>query len=173
MTETDRKKRNTQRLTELYPTFAERVAAIIADLEQQGFRPRIQDAWRSPEKQLEAFKTGHSELRYGFHNVTRKEGVKAALAVDLLDDDHAANEGREYLLRLAATAEKLGTMTGIRFGLKTAQMRAAVDAAIAKQDWLAPVKIGWDPTHPTCRYHSRQGQSRKAAQVSNNSTNTA
>jgi len=147
MTEAKRNERNTQRLTELHPKFAKRIAAIIADLEQQGFRPRIQDAWRSPEDQLKAFNSGHSELRYGFHNVTSKKGVKEALAVDLLDDDHAAKEGREYLLHLAATAERHGTMTGIRFGLKTAKMRAAVDAAIAAQDWKAPVKIGWDPTH--------------------------
>ena len=137
MIETKRKERNAQRLSELYPAFAKRVAAII----------RIQDPWRSPAKQLEAFKSGHSELRFGFHNVTGKNGVKEALAVDLLDDDHPADEGREYLLRLAATAENNGAMTGIRFGLKTAKLRAGVDAAIAKQDWTAPVKIGWDPTH--------------------------
>jgi hypothetical protein len=123
-----------------------RLAAVITDLEKQGLRPRIQDAWRSPADQLKAFNSGHSKLKFGFHNVTAKDGTKEALAVDLLDDDHAAHEGREYLLRLAAAAEKQGLTTGIRWGLPQ-KLRDAIDAAIAAGKWDAPVKIGWDPAH--------------------------
>ena len=146
MNEEARKKRNEDRLTELYPTFGKRLKAVIADLEQQGLRPRIQDAWRSPEKQLEAFNSGLSKLRYGFHNVTGKDGKKEALAVDLLDDNSPNNEGREYLLRLAAAAEKQNLSTGIRWNLPQ-KLRDAIDTAIAAKDWKAPVKIGWDPAH--------------------------
>src|SRR5262245_34252500 len=123
MNERQRKQRNTDRLAELFPTFRTRVAAVIADLESQGLRPRIQDAWRSPQDQLVAFNTGHSKLKFGFHNVTGSNGAKESLAVDLLDDDHAAHEGREYLLRLAAAAEKQEVVTGIRWGLP-AKLRA-------------------------------------------------
>ena len=44
MREAARKQRNQQRLTECFPKFAQRVKAVISDLEAQGFRPLIQDA---------------------------------------------------------------------------------------------------------------------------------
>jgi hypothetical protein len=146
MKEADRKKRNAQRMGELYPTFRVRIARVIQTLESHGLRPRIQDAWRSPEDQLNAYNTGHSKLKYGFHNVTGKGGEKQALAVDMLDDDNPANEGSAYLLQLAAAAEEAGLRTGVRWGLPT-KLVAAVEAAIAASDWDAPVKVGWDPTH--------------------------
>jgi hypothetical protein len=86
MDETSRRQRNEQKLAELYPTFRARIAALIVDLEDRGIRPRIQDAWRSPEAQLAAFQSGHSKLKYGFHNVTGPDGGMESLAVDLLDD---------------------------------------------------------------------------------------
>lgn len=146
MTEEKRKQRNAERLTELHPAFRKRLKAVIDDLESQGLRPRIQDAWRSPVDQLAAFNSGHSKLKFGFHNVTAADGTKEALAVDLLDDDHPAKEGKVYLLHLAAAAEQQGLTTGIRWGLPQ-NLRDAIDAAIASQDWQAPVKIGWDPAH--------------------------
>ncbi len=146
MNEAQRKQRNTQRVTELWPSFAARIVAVIGTLEAQGLRPRIQDAWRSPQDQLTAFNTGHSKLKYGFHNVTGANGQKESLAVDMLDDDHPAQEGSAYLLRLAAAAEANGLVTGIRWGLPQ-NLRSAIDAAISNQNWTAPVKIGWDPAH--------------------------
>jgi hypothetical protein len=114
MTEEERRQRNAERLTELYPTFRTRIASVIDILESQGMRPRIQDAWRSPEDQLRAFNSGHSKLKFGFHNVTAQDDSKEALAIDMLDDDHPAAEGREYLLHLAAAAAQQGLTTGIR-----------------------------------------------------------
>jgi hypothetical protein len=146
MKEAARNSRNTQRLTELYPAFAKRVAKLIEDLEAQGFRPRIQDAWRSEEAQRIAFEAGKSNVRFGFHNVTGKKGEPEALAVDLLDDDFPLNPRREYLLRLAGAARDRSLNTGIGWGLKP-KLREAVDHAIATQQWNAVVKIGWDPCH--------------------------
>jgi hypothetical protein len=146
MTEAARRARNLQRQTELFPTFATRMRAVIADMEARGHRPRIQDAWRSPEDQRKAFEAGHSKLLFGFHNVTAADGSPEALAVDLLDDDRPTNPGRAYLLKLAAAAERRQLVTGIRWGLPAA-LRAAIDDAIAAEDWNAPVKLGWDPTH--------------------------
>jgi hypothetical protein len=146
MNEEKRKERNAQRLTELYPTFGAKIKAVIEDLESQGLRPRIQDGYRSPADQLTAFNTGHSKLKFGFHNVTGAAGAKESLAVDMLDDDHPAQEGSEYLLRLAAAAKKQGLVTGIRWGLPQ-KLRDAIDDAIATQSWKASVKIGWDPAH--------------------------
>ena len=146
MNEQQRKQRNQQRVTELWPSFGQKIEAVIAAMEAAGLRPRIQDAWRSPEDQLIAFNTGHSKLKYGFHNVTGAGGHKEALAVDMLDDDHPLNSAPAYLLQLAAIAESQGLVTGIRWGLEP-PMAKAVNDAIASQNWNAPVKIGWDPTH--------------------------
>lgn len=146
MNEEKRKERNQQRLTELFTTFRVKIKAVIEDLEAQGLRPRIQDAYRSPADQLIAFNTKHSKLKFGFHNVTGANGAKESLAVDMLDDDHPAHEGTEYLLRLAAAAKKQGLDTGIRWGLPQ-NLRDAIDVAIENENWKAPVKIGWDPAH--------------------------
>jgi hypothetical protein len=144
--ESARKQRNSDKLEELYPTFRTRIAAVIAALEGIGIRPRIQEAWRSPSDQLIAWQTGHSKLKYGFHNVTGKNGAKEAFAVDLLDDDHALNPSTAYLLHVAAAAQGQGLTTGLRWGLPPA-LAGAIDEALTGAKWDAPIKIGWDPTH--------------------------
>jgi len=146
MKEEDRKKRNETLLLELHPTFRGRIEQVIASLESAGLRPRIQDAWRSPAKQKKAFESGHSQLLFGFHNVTSMEGTPDSLAVDLVDDNSPLKPGRQYLLQLAAAAEAAGLATGIRWGLPEG-LSAGIDAAIAAQDWNANIKIGWDPAH--------------------------
>lgn len=146
MTEPKRKQRNAERLLELFPAFRARIANIISELETEGIRPRIQDAYRSPADQLIAFNTGHSKLKFGFHNVTGSNNEKESLAVDMLDDDNPLNISTRFLLKLAHASEKNGLTTGIRWGLP-AKLRSAIDNALAAGDWDAPVKIGWDPTH--------------------------
>ena len=146
MDEAKRLDRNRQRLQELYPAFATRVASVIKALEAKGLRPRIQDAWRSEQDQLAAFNKGNAKVKFGFHNVTGAGGKMEALAVDLLDDDNPLNSARPYLLQLAAAAEAAGTTTGIRWGVP-AKLITGINEAIAKGDWNSSVKIGWDPTH--------------------------
>jgi hypothetical protein len=146
MNEANRKKRNTDRMTELWPSFGKKIKAVIEALEAEGLRPRIQDAWRSEADQLIAFNKGNSKLKFGFHNVTGTNGKKEGLAVDMLDDNHPLNIGTEYLLHLAAAAESQGLTTGIRWGVPK-KLRPAIDTAIANKDWKAAVKVGWDPTH--------------------------
>jgi hypothetical protein len=154
MNEDMRIKWNADKLAELYPSFRDKISAVVIELESQGLRPRIQDAWRSPEDQLKAFNSGHSQLKFGFHNVTAANGPKEALAVDMVDDDlanHQANHERaEFLLRLAAAARRQGLVTGIHWGLRPDFPNAvdAIENAIANGDWKAPVKhFGWDPAH--------------------------
>lgn len=146
MNETARKQRNQQRLTECFPKFAESVRAVIADMESQGFRPRIQDAHRTIEDQLIAFNTGKSDVKFGFHNVTGANGKPEALAVDLLDDNNPLAPKREYVIRLAATAPKHGLQSGIFFRLDQS-LRPRLRKAIADLDFSPSVKIGFDPTH--------------------------
>src|SRR5881394_952362 len=100
MTEPQRQQRNAAKLLELFPAFRNRISQVIIDLEAMGVRPRIQDAYRSPEDQLIAFNSGHSKLKFGFHNVTGPNGEKESLAVDMLDDDSPLNLSKSFLLKL-------------------------------------------------------------------------
>lgn len=146
MQEPARQARNAQRLKTLYPSFAARLVRVISRLETQGLRPRIQDAWRSPEDQKKAYDSGKSKLLYGFHNVTGINGKQEALAVDLLDDNAPLKPSKTYILRLAAAAEAEGLITGIRWDVP-ANLIKGINTAIAAGDWNANVKIGWDPLH--------------------------
>lgn len=147
MDEQSRKQRNDSRLQELYPTFRQRIEAVILELESNGFRPRIQEAWRSIADQKKKVTNGHSKVEFGFHNVTAPDGTKEALAVDLIDDDAPLKPSKNYILHLAAAAEAQGLETGIRWGTFSEDEIAAIDSAIATQDWNADIKIGWDPMH--------------------------
>jgi hypothetical protein len=146
MNEAARKARNQERLGECFPAFAKRVEAVIQDLEDEGFRPRIQDAHRSIEDQLLAFQKGTSKVKFGFHNVTGDKGRSEALAVDLLDDDHPLEPPRKYLIRLAGIAKAHGLQTGIFFGLPPT-LRKGLRKAIEDLNFGSNVKIGFDPTH--------------------------
>jgi hypothetical protein len=146
MREEARKKRNQDRLLELFPTFRVRVERVILELERQGFRPRIQDAWRSLADQAVHVANGTSKTLFGFHNVTASNGSKEALAVDLLDDDFPEKPGTNYLLHLAAAAQAEGLTTGLRWGLEEDEI-AKIDQAIASQDWDAIIRRGFDTWH--------------------------
>lgn len=147
MNDADRRSRNTARLAECWPPFAAAVIRIIAQLEGVGFRPRVQDGYRTPAAQLEAFRSGHSKLKYGFHNVTRADGTPESLAVDLIDDDHPLASPAGYCVAVAAFAGAEGCQTGLRWGVPSA-MQGPIDRALAARDWSGlGVKMGWDPTH--------------------------
>lgn len=146
MTEEKRRERNVQRMRELHPEFRVRIDWILHELEAAGFRPRIQDAWRSITDQLRAYNTGHSKLMYGFHNVTAEDGSPEALACDILDDDNPLHPSRPYVLRLAAIAKRAKCNTGVFWGLDDRQKAMVMDAIVG-EDWYADVRVGWDPCH--------------------------
>jgi LysM repeat protein len=146
MKEADRKARNSQRLTEMDDPMSVVVRRVLNRMEAEGFRPRIQEAFRTPADQLKAFLSGHSKVKFGFHNVTGAGGVKESLAVDVLDDDHPLGPPTRYMLALAIAAHAEGVHTGISFSLP-AKLAAGVAAAIADGDINRKVKVGFDPTH--------------------------
>lgn len=146
MEETKRKERNAQMVLKLEAGFRIIIEQIIVEMEGRGFRPRIQEADRSPADQLQAFKTGHSKLKFGFHNITGPNGEPRSMAVDLIDDDYPLASRPSYLLNLAQVARKHGVQTGILWGLNPI-MQMAVNNAIDKSEFDSKVKIGWDPTH--------------------------
>ena len=149
MKEPDRLARNQQRLTECFPTFANRVAKVITEMEVMGFRPRIQDAHRTIEDQLKAVREGHSTVTFSFHNVTSAADKPEALAVDLLDDDSPLEPSRKYVITLASVAQKNGLHSGIFF-FKTEPppgTRQALQVAIDALNFDSHIAIGFDPTH--------------------------
>lgn len=147
MKEAARIARNKQRLGECFPAFAKRVAKVIKEMEDAGFRPRIQDAHRTIADQKKAFDNGFSDVLFGFHNVTGAGGKPESLAVDLLDDDHPLSPGRKYVITLASIAQKNKLHSGIFFRLKTAAERKALQDAIDSLNFSLTVRIGFDPTH--------------------------
>jgi hypothetical protein len=162
MNEKKRKRHNDEKLGELYPTFRDKIRLILTELESEGFRPRIQEAWRSEKDQLKAFNSHFSQVKYGFHNVTASDGTKEALAVDM-EDDSLVNklpvdyDEKEFRLRLTAAVQRQGLVSGIFWGLQKSGpedesfARAAIAAivnAITNEDWKARIdNWGWDPKH--------------------------
>jgi len=146
MNEADRIQRNLIKVSELHPTIRPRMEAVLKELESYGYRPRIQEAWRSPQDQLAAYRAGTSKIKYGFHNVTAEDGTKEALAADVWDDDRPFTAKTHFMLHLLAAAEKNGLTTGIRWSLSDNRI-ALIEDAIAQEDWTRPVWVGWDPLH--------------------------
>jgi len=146
MKEEDRLARNKQRLTTMDAHMALAVRDVLTRMENHGFRPRIQAAWRSEADQIKAFNSGNSKVKFGFHNITGANGRKEALACDILDDDAPLGPSTSYLLRLAIAARHEHLSTGIFWGLSDAHA-AGVSAAIAALDTEREVHVGWDPTH--------------------------
>lgn len=145
MTEALRLARNRELLRQCHPAFKAQLAKVILALQANGWRPRLQCTWRHADDEDMAFNSGHSEVRWGYHNATAADGTPEALAGDLLDDNAPLHPHRDYLLALARAARPQGLRTGILWGLP-ANMRRVVDGAIRSgTEWTGP--IGWDPCH--------------------------
>ena len=140
--------RNLQEIQQLYPTMRPKIQAIINDLEGQGYKPRIQEAYRNQQAQNAALLSGHSKVRNSFHGITGPGGQPEALAVDLLNDQaNVQQPSQDYLLRLASSAQGHGLMTGAQWGLPDDQ-RKAIQTAVANRNFDQPgIRLGWDPTH--------------------------
>jgi len=148
MTDENRRQHNAQCLAELFPTFRNRVEGMIAMLEARGFHPRIQEAWRSRDEQLRRFRAGETRKKFGLHNITGKNGLKEALAVQLPEADETAPASPRYLLALAAVARWHGCQTGILLDLEEAA-QGAVIAAIDRTEFDAAVPLGRAPAYVT------------------------
>jgi len=155
VTEQARHARNVERLGLCYPPFAGRIAALISRLESEGFRPRIDQSWRTPAQHQSQLAAGTSKSSWSFHMATTPDGKPDALAVDLLDDNYpvpVAHQSawpdtfRQYLLWMAALGRNWGLETGIDWGL-SADERWALHEALASDPLSYHGEIGWDPTH--------------------------
>lgn len=148
MTEPDRNARNLERLRECHPAFRVKLANVIAQLEALGERPRIQDAYRSPEVQQTLKKGKTSKLTWGYHCCAAADGTPESLAADVLDDNHPDDTvPNSYKLRLARAAAAHGLSTGATFGLDKDQKAALAEAIVSAAPPPEGLKYGWDPTH--------------------------
>src|SRR5678815_3455909 len=159
MTEDARKVRNVDRLGLCYPPFAGRVAALISRLESEGFRPRIDQSWRTPAQHQQQLAAGTSKSSWSFHMATTPDGKPDALAVDLLDDDYPVPSNhqdewpdsfRQYVLWLASLARQWGLETGIAWGLSVDERRALSDA-LSNDPLSYRGEVGWDVCHVEIR----------------------
>ena len=143
---TARIKRNNGLLGQCDPVFRRKMAAILADLEGHGLKPRVQESWRSSTRQRTLQQQGFTQLAWSFHNAKNTQGQPAALAVDLVDDEHPLQSPTRFLLMLASASRAHGCETGILWGL-TKKQRETVNQAIEQKEWDTNVIIGWDPEH--------------------------
>lgn len=139
---------NEGKLYELDPDFKIKIAIILEEMKEKGYRPRIATAWRSLEDQQKALASGSSELKYGNHNILDKKGNKAAKACDIVDDNNALVTNVNFYLALAHLASNQNLQTGITWGLADTD-REIVSISVKKEKWLGtlPPHLGWDPAH--------------------------
>jgi peptidoglycan L-alanyl-D-glutamate endopeptidase CwlK len=76
---------HTKKLESMNPDFRERVKAILEELENRQFKPKIFFAWRSVEVQLELYRKRRSKVKFSFHNAQKSDGRPHACAVDIID----------------------------------------------------------------------------------------
>lgn len=148
MTDQERRRRNSAKLKELHPFFADKVSAIIKDLEGHGWDPYIVCAWRSPQEQLAAYKRGNSKVKYGFHNVSGKAGEKESLAVDIVSATTLYNAPVKFWLMLASSAQAHSCVSGALWTGANILLKRKIQNAINKKQFNTyKGKVGWDPAH--------------------------
>lgn len=148
MTEASRKSNNSAKINQLHRPLRVKVLAVLSDLEGHGYRPRIQEAYRTPADQLEDYNKGTSHLKFGFHNITYPTGLPASCAADIYNDDMPLADvpNHPFFLMLASSAESHGLVSGIYWGLKQNQ-RDIIKRAIEAKGWNTVYRVGFDPYH--------------------------
>ncbi|MBI5837191.1 MAG: hypothetical protein HZB25_08095 [Candidatus Eisenbacteria bacterium] len=142
----ERAARNREKLAEVYPPFAEKVRAILSDLEGIGRQPMIIRSWQSPEEREATPAACSANQDYSLHQVTGVIGQPEALAVDIVDEGHPDEAHAMFALQLAYAAFAHGCETGIVDGLP-AEAVAAIQDAVGRGDWAAEVTPGRSPGH--------------------------
>ena len=148
MTIRDRATRNSIKISELHPSFAVKVRAILRDLEGKGWSPVIVCGWRSEEEQLRLYKQKRTKIKYGFHNITGKNGKPESFAVDIIDANLGYKAPNAFWLMLASSALAHGCETGVLWTGANILLRKRIADAIKERkfyEYKGP--LGWDPSH--------------------------
>ncbi|MFH1184521.1 MAG: hypothetical protein V1755_05720 [Chloroflexota bacterium] len=122
------------KLDELRPQFRPLVAAILADLEAQGYQPKISNAYRTAAQQAEKAKNGYSlTAKPGYHHW--------GLACDIVDQRwgwKVADDNAAFFRALRDACDVVGVASGGWWGLKPGRERHS--------PWLR-WRLGWDVAH--------------------------
>lgn len=145
MKEDARQERNADYLQELHPVIRRKAIAVIADLEQHGFRPRIQDAFRTQAEQDKHLAEGTTTVKWSYHMAKDKNGDPEALAFDLVEDDLLYSSVKFFMM-CAMSGAAHGLNSGIFFGLSPTQ-KTALRKAMADRNFSQRNIIGWDGGH--------------------------
>ena len=143
-----RSKRKDDMLAQCNPVFANRVKLVYDALEAEGWRPRLQDAWRSQAETLRLYKLRLTSVKWSFHNALNEHGKPDSLAVHVFDDDapNPASPSLKFIMRLCYHARRNKLQTGITFGLLNNTRLGLLEAIDSGEtDWEG--KIGWDSCH--------------------------
>lgn len=152
MIEILRQKRNRDQLSLMHPEARARMTRLLLEIEWRGYRPRLQETYRTQAQQLEKWGAGLSRIRTAGPHTCTVDGKPASLATHVLDDTDPIAAGAVWWARLAIVARQNGLQTGLCFGLTDSVHRQKIEAAI--QGGLVGVlailvthERGFDPLH--------------------------
>lgn len=152
MIEILRQKRNRDQLALMHPQARASTVRVLLEIERRGYRPRLQETFRTPMQQLEKWSAGLSRIRTAGPHTCTVDGKPASLATHVLDDTDPITAGAAWWAMLAIVARQNGLQTGLCFGLEDSVHRQKIEAAI--QGGLAGVltilvthERGADPLH--------------------------
>lgn len=116
------------KLIELRPNFRIKIGYVLAELEAQGFQPKISNAHRTQAQQDEKFRKGYSKSRkVGHHNF--------GLACDIIDRRWGwvyTDECAAFFLALRAACDNHNVANGSYY---------------KQTNGWAKWGMGWDPAH--------------------------
>lgn len=161
--ELQRRYNNGTKIRQIHTASQPKFQAVINDLEKNGQRPYIAQAWRSEAEQLRLYnqRPRVTWVTYSYHNATTKSGGPDALAFDLVPYQNNPNayweDGHDDFYLMAASSAKSHKLgSGIYWGLPTSQ-RQRIDQAITAKVWkrkppdatkfYSGVKFGIDQYH--------------------------
>lgn len=104
-----------EKLLSLNILFRPKVTAVLEQLKQAGFRPKIFFGWRSVAKQEELFKQGKTKVHFSFHNAQFPDGTPNSYAVDIIDERWGWGKPAEangFWAALGAAAKAQGLVWG-------------------------------------------------------------
>lgn len=102
-------------LNDANPHLVEKFDLLREDFvrEHPGQTLTVTCTYRSPAEQLEAFNSGHSQLKFGNHNVTDSLGRPAARAIDVMVNVNGVGTWEpEYYRPLVDLAKRHGLVSG-------------------------------------------------------------
>ena len=103
-----------EKLDSLHPGLGQLIERLVGRLFLLGFTPKIFFGWRSLETQARLVARKTSRVSVSFHNHVLSDGTRAALAVDIVDDEEGWDNDA-FFEALGREAEDLGLVWGGRW----------------------------------------------------------